>query len=126
MAGLRTFRSKKASLSVSAVLFVGLVFGADILASQRLDLVTLPFQRLFSLAEDGAQRFYFLRKDRANGVFDDVFDDVIRGIVAAGSFAFATVILKIDGTSGKYLLVGILAAPFFEDGEFLLLGLSVR
>ena len=76
--------------------------------------------RIGGLAGDGCIQY------RSQGLIDNVLHHKVGCVVAAGSFAFATVILKIDGTSGKYLLVGILAASFFEDGEFLLLGLSVR
>ena len=59
-------------------------------------------------------------------MFDDVLDDVVGGVVAAGSLAFAAVILKVGRTPGQGLVAGILAAALPDDGHFLLERLGIR
>ena len=58
-------------------------------------------------------------------MFNDVFDDVVRGVVAAGSLALAAVVLEIDSAPRVGFIVGVLAAPLFEDGKLVLFCLSV-
>ncbi len=66
-----------------------------------------------------------MREDGADGVLDDVFDDVIGGVVAAGGFALAAVVFEIDFAARVGAVGSVLATTIFEDGEFLLSGLGI-
>src|SRR6266566_4090010 len=107
------------------VFFVCFVFGADIRAPQRFYFVTLCFQGLLGIAEGRAHGLQLLLQYRANCVFDNVLDDVVRRVIAAAGFALAAVVLKVDLAFGVCLVGGIFPTPFFDDEQLLLLRLDV-
>src|SRR6266851_815424 len=64
-------------------------------------------------------------QDWTNSMLDDIFDDIVRGVIATSSLAFAAVVLQVDGAYWQGLVASILATSIFRYGKFLLKCLGV-
>ena len=69
---------------------------SDPLFAQRFLFLKECFALLLRLAQLGSHRVKLLFQNRTDGMLDDVFDDVVRGVVGAGRLALVLVVFEID------------------------------
>ncbi len=86
---------------------------SDPLFAQRFLFLKECFAFLLRLAQLGSHRVKLLFQNRTDGMLDDVFDDVVRGVVGAGRLALVLVVFEIDLPFFLY--------PFLALGAFLIL-----